>query len=349
LTASTLKTAFIVALQILIIAILLMSITSTAALSVTPPSAPSGVSPVVVGTMEIRMTNSSEVYNLIATLSPPTLNTTNSGGITYIMFDEAQAEVLVNNILDSLRQYNVYLPVDANSAVLTTTPSSFTDAQRVAFANQLVSLSLSYTNLAELAVLHVGVHVLELTAVHAFFAQSIHIPPNSLVSQVINSLVAYVTSTGELCFVAYNNRGILNPTVINSGPILAKISNCPKSTASPVYLVANSQYVTSYNPRYIAGSGQKITVIITGLRSTSGLPSSINLSFHGTYSSYQGVIKIEGCNSAAGSSNGICTRSGSLPLNVSMEQECSLMSASCSPNYAAEVPILSGPKVRYIN
>jgi hypothetical protein len=338
-----------VSLQVLIIAILLVSITSTAAFSVTPPSAPSGVSSIVVGTMEIRMTNSSDSYNLIATLSPPALNTTNSGTITYIMFDESQAQVLVNNLLDSLRQYNMYLPLGAISVVVTTTPSSFTEAQRVAFANQLASFSLSYTNLAELAVLHVGVHVLELTAVHAFFAQSIHIPSNSLVSEVINSLVAYVTSTGELCFVAYNNPGLLNPAVINSGPILAKISNCPMSTASPVYLVANSQYVTSYNPRYIAGSGQRITVIITGLRSTSGLPSSVNLSFHGTYSSYQGVIKIEGCSGAASSSNGICTRSGSLPLNVSMEQECSLASASCSPSYVAEVPIVSGPKLRYVN
>jgi hypothetical protein len=340
-----LKTTLSMALRILVVTILLASITSAAALSIEP----SGVSSIVVGTMEIRMTHDSGVYSLIVTLSPPTLNTTNSGAITYIMFDEAQAQVLVNNILDSLKQYNLYMPLGTNGVVLTTTPSGFTDAQQVEFANQLASLSLSYPSLAEFAIVNGGVRVLELTAVKAFFDQNIHVSSNSLVSQVINSLVAYVTSTGELCFVAYNNPGILNPTAINSGPILAKMSNCPRSTVSPVYLVTNSQYVTSYNPRYIAGSGQKITVIVTGLGALSDLPASINLSFHGTYSSYQGIIKIEGCGGAYGSSTGICARSGSLPLNVSMEQECSILSASCSPTYIAKVPIISGSKPQYAN
>ncbi len=348
-------------MRVLIVAILLSSITAATALpSMTNPSSITPHSPaILVGTLEFSLTNSSGVYNLIATLAPPSQNLTNPEVNTYIMLDTAQEQVFVNSVLASLQQYDLNTHGGIGAVIVATTPNDFTDMQEIQFANELVSQTSSWPAIAQYGLLYGGVQAIELTPVIAFWDQNAPIPRSSLLSRVVNSLVVAVTNTEVLCFVVHDNPAILNPTVNVAGPIMPKISNCPQPGANPVYLATGSQRASSYSPRFIAGPGQKITVIISGLRSNSGslpsqpsskLPSQISLSIQGTYSSYQGDVRLERCGqSRAGANQGICVRSGTLPLNVNLYQQCSLTVSSCTSNYVAKVPIIVGIQRANVN
>jgi hypothetical protein len=342
-----------IAVRALVVTMLLSSITVASALplrmapSVIAPPSPS----ILVGTLEFSLTNSSGVYNLIATLAPPSQNLTNPEVNTYIMLDTAQEQVFVNSILASLQQYDLNVHGGIGSVIVTTTPIDFSDAQAIQFSNELVSVSSTWPAIAQYGTYYGGTQAIELTPVAAYWDQNAPIPRSSLLSKVVNGLIVAVTNTEVLCFVAYDNRAILNPTVNVAGPIMPKISNCPQSLANPVYLSTNSQRASPYSPRFIAGPGQKLTVIINGLRSNFGssssqpskLPSLVSLSIQGTYSSYQGDVKLEQCvRSSAGIDQGICVRSGTLPLNVNLHQQCSLTVSSCTSNYVAKVPIIVG-------
>ena len=350
-----------IAIRVLIVAILLSSVTAASALpSMTNPSSITPPSPsILVGTLEFSLTNSSGMYDLIATLAPPPQNLTNPQVNTYIMLDTAQEQVFVNSVLASLQQYDLNTHGGIGAVIVTTTPNDFTDMQEIQFANELISLTSTWPAIAQYGLFYGGTQAIELTPVIAFWDQNAPIPRSSLLSKVVNSLIVAVTNTEVLCFVAHDNAAILNPTVNVAGPIMPKISICPQSLATPVYLATSSQRASPYSPRFIAGPGQKITVIIIGLRSNSGslqsqppskLPPLISLSIQGTYSSYQGDVKLEQCaQSRAGFNQGICVRSGTLPLNVNLYQQCSLSASSCTSNYVAKVPIIVGIQRANVN
>ena len=344
-----------IAMRVLIVAILLSSVTAVSALPSMP--APSSItqpsSSILVGTLEFSLSNqSSGIYNLIATIAPPAQNVTNPAVNTYIMLDSAQEQDFVNSVLASLQQYGLNAHGGIGAVIVTTTPNDFTDMQEIQFANELVSLTSTSPAIVQYGLVYGGIQSIELTPVMAFWDQNAAIPRSSLLSKVVNNLVVAVTNTQMLCFLAHDNPGILNPTVLVAGPIMPKISICPQSGADPVYLETGSQGASSYSPRFIAGPGQKLTVIISGLRSNSGsspsqsssnLPSLISMSIQGTYSSYQGNVKLEQCGITRGGINQvICVRSGTLPLNVNLYEECPLTVPSCNSNYAAKVPILVG-------
>ena len=274
------------------------------------------------------------------------------------MLDTAQEQVFVNSILASLQQYDLNMHGGIGTVIVTTTPNDFTDMQQIQFSNELVSLTSTWPAVAQYGLLYGGTQAIELTPVIAFWDQNAPIPRSSLLSRVVNGLIVSVTNTEVLCFVAFDSPAILNPTVNVAGPILPKISNCPQSGANPVYLATSGQRASPYSPRFIAGPGQKLTVIIRGLRSNSGsfssqpskLPSLISLSISGTYSSYQGDVKLEQCaQSKAATNQGICVRSGTLPLNVNLYQQCPLSASSCTSNYVAKVPIIVGIQRANVN
>ena len=350
-----------IAMRVVIVAILLSSITAVSALpSMTAPSSITQPSPsILVGTLEFSLTNSSGLYTLIATMAPPPQNLTNPEVNTYIMLDSAQEQLFVNNVLASLQQYDLNAHGGIGAVIVTTTPNDFTDMQEIQFANELISLTSTWPAIAQYGLLYGGTQSIELTPVIAFWDQNAPIPHASLLSRVVNNLVVAVTNTEMLCFLAHDNPAILNPTVLVAGPIMPKISICPQSSANPVYLETGSQSASSYSPRFIAGPGQKITIIIGGLRSTSGsspsqpsskLPSLISMSIQGTYSSYQGDVRLEQCTqSRPGANQGICVRSGTLPLNVNLYQQCSLTVSSCTSNYVAKVPIIVGIQRTNVN
>ena len=289
-----------VTLAFLIVTLLFPSATFASALPV--PSHPDiaflPAMPVVVGTMEFNLTNSSGVYTLIATISPPTLNLTNPEVNTYVMMDETQEQAFVSSVLGSLQSYGFNLRTGLGNVIVTTTPSYFTDSQEIQFAGELTSFSESWPNMVQYGPNYASAPALELTPVIAFWDQGVRIPQSSLLAKVVNDLVVSVTNTQMLCFVAHDNPNILNPTVISVGNTLfPKISICPQSAAQPIFLITNAQHSSVYSPKYLAGPGQKFTVIIRNLEANSGAPSSqansklpsiLSLNVQGTYSSYQG-------------------------------------------------------------
>ncbi len=250
-----------IAMRVLIVAILLSSVTVATALpsmmnpnSTTAPYPSISPSPsVLAGTLEFSMTNSSGMYNLIATLATSPQNLTNSMVNTYVMLDTAQEQVFVNSVLASLQQYGLNAHGGIGAIVVTTTPSDFTDGQAIQFANELASEMSSWPAIAQYGLLYGGTQAIELTPVAAFWDQNAHIPSSlPLLSRVVNSLIVEVTNTEVLCFVAHDNPAILNPTVNVAGPIMPKISICPQpqynNGANPVYLETGSQNASPYSP-----------------------------------------------------------------------------------------------------
>jgi hypothetical protein len=286
------------------------------------------------------------VNNLIVTLNPH--NFTGPEMTTYLMLDEAQEQALVNSLLQSLRQDGLSFSVGMPNVVIATVPGDFTNANEIDFANQLVALSSQYPQLAEYATMYGDALAYELPPVRAFWDQSVPVPASSpLLSKVLRNMTVAVSNSNELCFLAYDNMGILSPA-LNTNPVKADISFCPGSMPNPVYLLTGSQYNSPYNPRYIAGPGQKIVVIVTGFNSyANSLPTepTLSLNFQGTYSFYQGAVKIEACGGPApigpASYLGICAHFGILPSSISLYQQCSLVAVSCAPAYEAEIPITS--------